>query len=192
MHHVDSRIEGYAAWWLLSVFALLIIAFAVALVLVPNQPKPLNKHLGQSVPTLALPIIALEGEPPMAIEPTRHSLLSLPRHANDLVLLHVWATWCSLCRHEHSTWLEIKAQYPGLFIAGLVLSDTPSAVRDYLQHHASPYDELLDDQRAELAQALGVLATPETFLIKGRTIVAHHYGGLTQEAWQRKFLEFMP
>lgn len=128
--------------------------------------------LGRPLPTL--PLTTLEGRPL-----TTEALLGHP------FLLNVWASWCANCRAEHPLLLELGETVP---VVGLNYRDKPAAAQAWLTSAGNPYRVVLDDGDGRLSLALGVVGTPETWLVgaDGR-LLARHTGILTKALWQTRF-----
>ncbi|MCK6265462.1 DsbE family thiol:disulfide interchange protein [Vibrio sp. ZSDE26] len=104
-------------------------------------------------------------------------------------LVNVWATWCSVCRSEHDDLLSLSQQ--GVTIVGLNYRDDKRAAKQYLKEKSNPYSEVIFDPNGRLAIDLGVVGTPETYLVDNRgMIIKKHVGRLTEKVWQSHFLEY--
>lgn len=100
-------------------------------------------------------------------------------------LLNIWASWCTNCRKEHALLQTLSEQLP---IVGLNYRDTPDAAKGWLQRVGDPYQYVIDDQQGQAALALGVMGTPESWLIGPHgNVLARYVGPLTAEIWQTQF-----
>ncbi|MGL5948820.1 MAG: DsbE family thiol:disulfide interchange protein [Aeromonas sp.] len=101
------------------------------------------------------------------------------------LVLNVWASWCAVCLSEHAFLRELAATVP---LVGINYRDTPAAAKAWLTAHGNVYQAIFDDQAGQLALALGVYGTPETFLFgqDGR-LLARHSGQLTADIWRTQF-----
>lgn len=101
-------------------------------------------------------------------------------------LVNVWASWCGVCKREHSFLLDLQKQ--GVAIIGLNYRDKKSAAVQYLQQAGSPYQSIIYDPKGALALDLGVVGTPETYLVDSEgQIIKKFSGELTLSAWQSSF-----
>lgn len=105
-------------------------------------------------------------------------------------LLNVWASWCGVCQREHNALLSVAQQ--GVQIIGLNYRDQTQAARDYLSLKQNPYQEVISDPNGKLAIELGVIGTPETYLIdqNGRVLIKYR-GEITVDKWNNIFSEYL-
>ncbi|NOH25145.1 DsbE family thiol:disulfide interchange protein [Vibrio europaeus] len=109
------------------------------------------------------------------------------RHEYQLV--NVWASWCGVCRKEH-TYLNQLAKF-GIPIIGLNYRDQRSGAVNYLGQLGNPYSEVMFDPKGVLSLDLGVVGTPETYLVdQSGAIVYKHLGVLNQKVWDKHFADF--
>lgn len=105
---------------------------------------------------------------------------------SDYKLLNVWASWCGICLSEHAFLKNLAQQ--GVPIYGLNYRDESRAATRYLQQHGNPFVKVAQDPQGSVALDLGVIGTPETYLINSAGEIVFKYSGqLTQEKWQRYF-----
>lgn len=104
-------------------------------------------------------------------------------------LIHVWATWCSVCLQEHTELLSLSKQYPEYPIYGISFQDENDAVLSWLNSQGNPFALTISDEGGHLGFELGLRGTPETFIIdKQNTIRYHHVGMLTLEEFEKNIL----
>lgn len=141
-------------------------------------PAQVDDEAGLNRPLPELTLTTLEGQ-----------RLSTAQLLGRPFLLNIWASWCANCRSEHPLLLEIGQSLP---ILGISYRDKPAAARAWLESAGNPYQLVLDDGDGALGLALGVVGTPESWLVSadGR-LLARHRGVLTKEAWQRHFLPLL-
>lgn len=103
-------------------------------------------------------------------------------------ILNVWASWCGYCRVEHDFILE-QSQKDGIQWVGLNYKDTTHDARTWLNQLGNPYRFSILDPKGKLAINLGVLGTPETFVIDANKVIRYRYSGpLDKEVWEEKIL----
>ncbi len=150
---------------------------------------------------VAVTLIALSNKPDIELSP--HSDLSIPKFTSDSLisgnkvterilkdegytLLNIWASWCGVCKREHDELLQLaELDVP---IIGLNYRDQNQAARDYLNSARNPYQEVISDPNGKIAVELGVIGTPETYLIdhSGKVVIKYR-GELTADKWNEIF-----
>lgn len=103
-------------------------------------------------------------------------------------LLHIWATWCSVCLQEHSELLTIAKKYP-YPIYGMSYKDDFDAVSQWLNSQGNPFKITFLDEKGHLGFELGLYGTPETFIVDASGIIRYrHVGMLTIETFEKQML----
>ena len=129
---------------------------------------------GESVPTLALPLLSDPG-----------TQLSLAEVADGPYLLNVWGTWCVSCRAEHAQLVDLAER--GIVIIGLNYRDEDAAAKEWLRQLGNPYRLNLVDYEGDMGLELGVTGAPETFFIDANGIIQYrHVGVLTETNWSEE------
>ena len=124
--------------------------------------------------------------PPLTLTTLNGESLTTDTLLGQPFLLNVWASWCTNCRKEHALLQTLSGQLP---IIGLNYRDTPDAAKGWLHSVGDPYSRVIDDQQGLAALALGVIGTPESWLIGPHgEVLARYVGPLTSEIWQTQFL----
>jgi cytochrome c biogenesis protein CcmG, thiol:disulfide interchange protein DsbE len=142
-----------------------------------NDPRKMPSMLiDRPVPPMALP----------ALEPGTGSLTTQD-FAGKLALINVYASWCSGCRVEHPTLLQI-AKDGAIPLYGINWKDKPGDGLKWLKANGSPYLKVGDDPSGRLGIDMGVTGIPETFVVDrtGR-IRYRHAGPITPDVWQDTF-----
>lgn len=98
-------------------------------------------------------------------------------------LVNVWASWCGVCKTEHAYLLELHDK--GIPIIGLNYRDNPAAAINVLSSDGNPYTTVISDPHGKLALELGVIGTPETYLVdrKGK-IIKKLMGVINESIWR--------
>lgn len=103
-------------------------------------------------------------------------------------VVHIWASWCGVCLKEHHQWLNIKKKY-NFPIVGIVYRDDSDTVLNFLSEKGSPYDWILNDKSGKLGVALGLIGTPQTFLVDGKGMIMYQYlGAIDESTFEKHFL----
>ncbi|WP_373959305.1 DsbE family thiol:disulfide interchange protein [Vibrio gigantis] len=109
------------------------------------------------------------------------TLKDVTQHPYQLV--NVWASWCGICKTEHAYLLELQDQ--GIPIIGLNYRDNPAAAINVLSNDGNPYSKVISDPQGKLALELGVIGTPETYLVDAKgSIVKKLMGVINESVWR--------
>lgn len=115
-------------------------------------------------------------------------IVSLNDVKNQVSIVHVWATWCGVCVKEHHEWLDIKNKWP-YDIVGVVYRDDADKVNHLMQEKGDPYQYLLNDTSGSLGLSLGLMGTPETFVVDKQGVIRFHaYGPMTVSKFEQEIV----
>ncbi|MFV0449397.1 MAG: DsbE family thiol:disulfide interchange protein [Vibrio sp.] len=104
-------------------------------------------------------------------------------------LVNVWASWCGICKGENAFLLSLQKQ--GVPIIGLNYRDSVGSATQYLAHLGNPYQHVIYDANGALALDIGVIGTPETYLVNSQgSIIKKFSGELTDSVWQASFSDY--
>ena len=117
-------------------------------------------------------------------ETAKLTLADITQHPYQLV--NVWASWCGICKTEHAFLLELQKE--GIPIVGLNYRDNPGAALDVLSNDGNPYSTVISDPQGKLALELGVIGTPETYLVDAEGQIVKKLLGVINESVWRKVL----
>ena len=118
----------------------------------------------QKVPTVTLPWLGTTGAPFRSV---------------DLVgrvhILHLWASWCSVCQAERPKLKALASEAPGAVI-GIATLDTTQAARaaERLADHGFPSAV---DEDGRLAQALSIEGVPQTLVVSADGRIKRRFRG---------------
>ena len=159
----------------LLLFLGLAVLLGIGLTLNPREvPSPL---IGKPVPEFNLP--SVKG---------RALGLSSADLNGDVSLVNVFASWCTACREEHPSLMELKKN--GIVpIHGLNYKDKPGDADRWLNELGDPYTRTGADISGRVGIEWGVYGVPETFVVDRNGRIAYkHIGALTPKALRNKIL----
>ncbi|PML53683.1 DsbE family thiol:disulfide interchange protein [Vibrio lentus] len=120
-------------------------------------------------------------------ETAKLTLADITQHPYQLV--NVWASWCGICKTEHAFLLE--RQKEGIPIVGLNYRDNPGAALNVLSNDGNPYSTVISDPQGKLALELGVIGTPETYLVDAEgQIVKKLLGVINESVWRKELAHY--
>lgn len=82
----------------------------------------------------------------------------------DLMLVNIFASWCTPCLAEHPFLMDLKNQ-DILPIYGIALKDEKEAIQTYLDDHGNPYVSVGMDYAGLVPGALRLAGVPSTILV---------------------------
>ena len=88
--------------------------------------------------------------------------VSLEHFRGEPVLLHFWASWCSVCRFEQGSIQSIAEDWPVLTVA--MQSGESAEVKRYLEQHGLTF-QTVSDPEGQLAGVYGVRGVPTSFVV---------------------------
>ena len=104
----------------------------------------------------------------------------------QVVLLNVWATWCTGCLQEHPV-LNAIAEEKLVPIIGLNYKDNTQKAKAWLQKAGNPFAAIPNDLSGEVAINWGVYGAPETFIIDKLGIIRYKFiAPISMPDWNNK------
>ena len=130
-------------------------------------PSPL---IGKPAPEFSLPHLY-----------TPQVFLESKSLAGKPYLLHVFASWCFVCREENPV-LMSHGKALGITLVGFDYKDDPNDAKLWLQQFGNPYSVVIADRDGRIAIDFGVYGAPESFLVDGKGIIRYkRIGAITPE-----------
>jgi cytochrome c biogenesis protein CcmG/thiol:disulfide interchange protein DsbE len=165
-----------------AIVLILLIMFLFAL-----QQKEANTNQsplqGKQLPAFSAPSLL------QADKTITEALFILPKSKDSATfsVLNVWASWCVVCKIEHPYLMQLSRNKT-LNLVGLNYRDQRRSAVALLDKKGNPYKEVIYDNDGRIALNLGVLATPETYLIDNKGIILfRHTGDLNESIWLQHF-----
>ena len=178
--NIEAPVTASPGWrrkrrWLWLCAALVVasaVAAAVAILFGRDSDPVEAVRLDEPAPTLSGP--TLDGPP-----------FSLADHRGDVVVLNVWASWCTVCKEEHPE-LEAAARKLaplGVRFVGLNTMDTIKDARAFLEEMSGSAHPSVVDPDGRKAREWGVFGLPTTFLVDQRGRIRAKAVGAVTEEW---------
>ena len=96
----------------------------------------------------------------------------------DVLLMNVWASWCSPCRAEAPALQDLSVAHPQVQFVGVLTRDNLVAARAFVERFGLTYPTITDDALlADFTGQLSVNAIPTTLLIDKEGKVAARISG---------------
>ena len=96
----------------------------------------------------------------------------------QVAVVNVWASWCSPCRAEIPTLIELSEQYPEVQFMGILTRDNPATAEAFARRFAMPYPTFIDDSLLiGFKGTLPANAIPSTVLLDKNGNVAARISG---------------
>jgi thiol-disulfide isomerase/thioredoxin len=134
--------------------------------------------------------VSRKAPPAFTLSDARGTPISLSNYKGKVVLLDVWATWCTGCKVEIPWYIEFHKKYrrQGLEALGVAMDEEGwSKVTPYLKEHPIPYTIVMGDEN--FAKRYSVTAMPVTMLIDRHGRTAATYVGLVNKVGFEKDLQ---
>lgn len=96
----------------------------------------------------------------------------------DVLLMNVWASWCSPCRAEAPALQDLSKAHPDVQFVGVLTRDNIVAAKAFIERFKLTYPTITDDALlADFTGQLSVNAIPTTLLIDKKGRVAARISG---------------
>ncbi len=119
----------------------------------------------------------LAGEAPIFTTASINGTVLNSKSTNEPVLVHFWATWCTVCHYENSNVEALATDYKVINVA--MTSGSDADILRYALAENMNADNIVNDSTGKLAQIFNVQATPTSFFIKDNIIRFREVGYTT-------------
>ena len=116
---------------------------------------------------------------------------ALDRYRGKVVVLNVWASWCTPCRDESpllERWHKQISARGGL-VLGVDVQDIDSDARNFIREFKLTYPHVRDKEGDNVRSEYGVVGYPETFVIDRQGRVAALQRGPVDDEFMRQAVE---
>jgi len=105
-------------------------------------------------------------------------VIRLPEDISEPVLIHFWATWCTVCRLEHGTIDSLSRS--GNVVTVASHSGSADKVKAVVREREIIAPVLVDDS-GTIAQRFGIRAFPTSFIVDRNGLIRYTEVGYTTE-----------
>ena len=89
-------------------------------------------------------------------------VFNIQSNQDQPILLHFWATWCSICKMEEDSIAAISEDHKVITIA--MQSGNDQDIKDYLKEKGINFPVIVDEY-GEIAKSFGVRGVPTSFVV---------------------------
>lgn len=135
-----------------------------------------------------LPSVFIDAPAPAV---TAETLPGIPGITADLLkgqvtIVNFWASWCPPCRAEHPTLTALAAE--GYRVLGVNMMDDAGDALAFLAEAGNPFAAVAFDPRGRTRLDWGVMAPPETFILRADGTVAYRFiGPMVGSDYEQRF-----
>lgn len=107
----------------------------------------------------------------------------------DVMIINLFASWCTPCLAEHPVLMDIAANVPDLPIYGIAVHDKREDLQFYLTKHGNPFDGVGMDYAGLMSKGLEQDGVPLTLIIdKDMKIHWLWLGPITPSTWEERMV----
>lgn len=120
--------------------------------------------------------------PNLQLKALNSDVVNLSSHADELVVINLWATWCGPCRREMPVLEKAIADYPDIRFYFINQGESEQLVAQYLNAESLFIaNEVLMDPHFEVSEYYQTLGTPVTLFFNKNNLKALHVGEISSE-----------
>ncbi len=107
----------------------------------------------------------------------------LDSYRGQLLIVNVWATWCSACRRELPSLQRLQGLLAdeGMEVILLSVDKDPVLAREYLRQRDLDLPSFIDSQQDIANRLLGIRIYPDTFIISAQGVLLRRVVG--EQVW---------
>lgn len=114
---------------------------------------------------------------------------SLSSNLGEPVILHFWATWCSVCLHEMPEFKKLEKEFKVINIAGH--SGSGAEVKRFALKNNMNLGSVVNDFDKKIMQLYGVRAFPTTVIVDAKGVVrVFNIGKMSAQEVKAKISKF--
>jgi cytochrome c biogenesis protein CcmG, thiol:disulfide interchange protein DsbE len=107
------------------------------------------------------------------------------------LIVHFYASWCNSCQQDTLQLQNLQTNTKALMI-GVFYKDQLMHLQDWLALYPKLFHHIILDPKGRLGLELGVVATPETFIVDANGVIRYRYQGpLSFEVIQKQILPLL-
>ena len=147
----------------LGVFLMILVFLFRGLQLNPREMP--SAQMGHSLPSM-----------PLQLWGANQKNTYFSQWQGQLLILHFWASWCDSCQQDVLELIKLK-NLSATRLIGVNYKDNTKDLKKWLLVNPSIFDDLIIDKNGRLGLELGVVATPETFIVDKQGVIRFRYQG---------------
>lgn len=162
-----------------------VVSSGVAFALVATNNDQSARSGSRPIPEVSVSGVAEVGaaapqfSAPALDDPGRQ--IALADFRGDVVVLNFWASWCGPCREEFPILADLN-EIAGVTVVGLTHLDHATDAQNFAAAQDATWVLAQDPRPSPIAQAYGVNAVPQTFVIDPDGVIVYRQFGMDEYA----------
>ncbi|MFY9265739.1 MAG: TlpA disulfide reductase family protein [Solirubrobacterales bacterium] len=115
--------------------------------------------------------------------------LALADYAGEPVVVHVWASWCDVCREEAPDFAAFEKANPDVAVLGINVEDSAGEALAYKTRYGIRHATDVSDPNRDVERELGLIGQPNTLVIDSEGRIAANLPGATTKEQLESALE---
>lgn len=131
--------------------------------------------------------------PDIVLKSINGEMIDLSSHADDNVVINIWASWCAPCRREMPMLEQAVSEYPDVQFYFVNQGESEQLVGQYLENESlRMHDHVLLDPEQDIARFYQTLGTPVTLFFSKNKLLAQHIGEISAELLSDRLKQLKP